>query len=531
MTTRGIWFSLCFVMLVAGISEDDACRFAGLRFARIPSSRVAGKCTNVVRWMSGMYAPRTVGGREVACTEALESVTELFESLGSGLRRSKRLRPDPAVTAADIVTLLAAYAIPGIELLAFGGDPWMEEWTVALGNSDRIILQTAARDWEFWKSGIVPLVQQSEEVETIQIFTSTVIHQAAENSFLRAGQVKGLQAAMALILDLGAFLGESFLTPDIAIEMHVLTQHVPHPYRDLHRLPVEFVPEHTLGVPRDTPNLLRASVALDNLAGAFGHYSTDAMDIAFILLAGWDPSGTSTAEIMLRDQISTSVCPHLEELFSWLWQDGVLNDSDLKVCITLIDFCSASVPVSELANSVELLSASLANDLAGANVTRITDAFTFLSDNGIEWCSGLSALEEGDQRTMLASRLLEAVVRDHASLGPGRISQWKPISDLNQETARVMGRALGLAVRYGADLSWLQLAPNFINMLHPRFRSACRSTREMLHQLGATEESHLLSFLNLALGMQDTIGVGGFEMFPIPAWLARFEPISIVDFL
>jgi hypothetical protein len=31
--------------------------------------------------------------------------------------------------------------------------------------------------------------------------------------------------------------------------------------------------------------------------------------------------------------------------------------------------------------------------------------------------------------------------------------------------------------------------------------------------------------------MQDTIGVGGFEMFPIPAWLARFEPISIVDFL
>ena len=313
----------------------------------------------------------------------------------------------------------------------------------------------------------------------------------------------------------------------MAMQMHLLSSHVAHPYRSGDTGPFGFVPKPMIGVPRETWRLLKVSAALQYLSEYHGDDTASAMDIAFFLFSGWNISGSSSVELLLQDQVTSTLCPKLVELFTSLLIGGTVNDPDMKVGVTLIDHCSSSEPVAGLARSVELLSAAVASGQVPIAATRTHDSLKFLSAHQDKWIAGLTSLPLPVHRIMYASWLLHDVLRNHASLVPWRGTEARKITAGNAAKARAVGRALGLAVRHGVDLSSLRLSPSFVRLLHPRFRFNARSTRELIEWLGAPDEDELCTFLRITLGMQDAIGIGGFEMYSSAAWLSRFSGNTI----
>ena len=85
------------------------------------------------------------------------------------------------------------------------------------------------------------------------------------------------------------------------------------------------------------------------------------------------------------------------------------------------------------------------------------------------------------------------------------------------------GRALGLAMRCGAELSFLNLAPSLLTLLHPRFRFNTPQDRLAIltQELGlpiseafaVVESAYLVS-----VGMEAALGPGGFELYNELEW-------------
>lgn len=83
------------------------------------------------------------------------------------------------------------------------------------------------------------------------------------------------------------------------------------------------------------------------------------------LLSQWTPS---SSQALLKKQIITSVCPGLDDLFSFAAKEQHANEHFTRSAVTFIDFCSSFTPLAQLAK-IRAILASMP-PLGGERITQ-----------------------------------------------------------------------------------------------------------------------------------------------------------------
>jgi hypothetical protein len=141
-------------------------------------------------------------------------------------------------------------------------------------------------------------------------------------------------------------------------------------------------------------------------------------------------------------------------------------------------------------------------------------AVAYLQDNQTMWYSRFpQAVSAGDQRAIV-SQLMSEFVNSQVVWFPKDAFQ---IPQVN--AARAFGRVLGLAIVHGVVIDHLRLDRRVAELLHPRFRLASLGPSHASTDLSAMSTEDLLS---VSAGLEETLGLGGFEAFTDSDWLAIF---------
>jgi hypothetical protein len=239
-----------------------------------------------------------------------------------------------------------------------------------------------------------------------------------------------------------------------------------------------------------------------------------------LMFRGWTDGTFSASRAIIEDQMSFALCPNLVGIFTSLrWNPG--REDQLRVGITLIDFCHQRIPRLELAEARYALAVIMYGTDEGVISPPPEFDVRFLEDESVPWGLGLG-LYFGDSFGILRLPtviLLEDFIAHEYPYGVG--SEEFSLERLGA-SAQAFGRLVGLCIVHDSDVSYLRLPLGVVKMLHPRFRMLVKTKADFIAQLGSTS---LDAFAEFSGGVYDALNPGGFYMFSPDKWLSLFTYI------
>lgn len=487
----------------------EACHFLGSRFAHRFSTCRQGICSGIGRDQSGMFAPYVADLPVITCEAAVEEMQVFLSEtlLESSVSRIEGNQVDPA---GEILEFLRQTLLPGMRIVTLGIDPSAGNFIDFAEGYDSWTLRLAASDWAAWSSTIAPRIVASDQWVGMHNIYATLMRMLLTDSMLASGQRKSLFAVLSFYFDFVALMGRHLVPDESVRSMGYAVVHTQPAHRQLGHRDARF--GYSLGVPSTASDIVVLSKYIDQLAD---RAVTDTHQLRWFF-KGWEANSNSAAHAIIGDQIRGSICPILDRFVSF-FANQVNRIDHVSLGVTLIDLCRGSVPLARLQSSRRALATLVFGHNHG--VIRWGRNVEFLYNDSMSWGNGLHG--EAEDLRVLAATLLEdfllVQITNSAQSGEGA-NLVKGV-----EMATALGRAVGLAIRHGADVKFLPVAPSVARLLHPRIRARVGSMNEMRAHLHGMS---LESFVALAGGVEEALGPGGIYMFSNDAWIALFRRVE-----
>ena len=237
-----------------------------------------------------------------------------------------------------------------------------------------------------------------------------------------------------------------------------------------------------------------------------------------MLLSGWDLSGPSAAKSLLNDQIHDSVCPQLKTAVSNM--AGLTPFLVSRVVVGLLDECRSVLPKQSRRMIRDDLAMWRIGGPKSVTIRLGGSGADFLCDDSLPWDlgMGMGTLFSLEQQMILSDAILQEFVRAHMQFA-NRSESFRTILVKDESLLRGFGRGLGLCILDGVDLAWLWLDPVVVGLLHPRFRHAAGTMAAVTAAISPTTADELIQ---VSFGVEDVLGMGGFEIYTDSEWLTLF---------
>ena len=492
-------------------TAQDACHFVGARFARVGSSCDAdGVCTGIRLDAYGRYCDTTESSSAVSCKEAQRDMEEFISRYGKEKRRSKRSRKNSGV-APELLEALEKFVIPALELVAFGSENcgWVK---MHLFGFDERCLEIVSADPSGWREVTAPTLLKSAPVAELSRLCHRISHAYIQRPLSYATQRHLMQTAVQFCSDLSAVLGSGFL--DFSwLERSRIALHESQPlYRPVDSRDRQGELSWT-GVPEDSSRAVALASAVTHVSFA----DRKQLLLIYKLLAGWDHSPPTAAKWLMADLLWENVCYQLP----WVLQKIAQKFPDVIFLSSLVDLCRPLLPMSELRKARDEIQRALKRpNEPGLTLTAGASGAEFFIDPDLPWSAGWSVSVPLHQRPALTCGLLTDFLTTRVEFADaiGGVSGkvWKI---RNNSDATALGRAIGLSILNGVDLSPLSLNRSFVSFLHPLTRLGVMNLRAIQIEI---EPSSTEQILAISSGIYSSLGPGGFEMFTLDEWMRIF---------
>ena len=479
---RGIGIPLILCSKVTG--TIDACRFVGLRLAKVWSECESGTeeeiCTRFAAdRTSGMFIPvaeMIPELRPITCAEA----EGMLESI---------LRPHSPVgdISGRVAAVLETDLIPAFKRMLFMGTPADEQVVTAMAEVDLSLLQMANSSPE-----ALQYIQWGELTDLADLFLSEM-----RRSFPR-DELWG--PFFHILMDLLSLVSLNLINDQEGIVIHSGVAH-----RSLY--PFELV----MNVSHLSPAFF---LTLSNVLEDFGKsrlMSTTNLGVVLAAAAALPYARTGNAiEEILKAHIREVVCPILRYLF----QTVHFPNAWIKASLNLIAICRGRTSVAQLG--------SISLHLGGFR--RFHPGISFINpeslhfDSSVPWINGFSDVEVPEP-CQAAVSILQQYSYKHGIVTPQGQLRLKSSFDSPIIFQLVMlgyGRSLGLAVRYcrRGFVIPTRLSDSIFSEIH--------NSPNVSEQLELGEQ-----LFHIRNGVKDVVGPVGVNVFSIEEW-RRFIPRATI---
>ena len=488
-------FSLAMKTFPA-IATQTACHFVGSRFANIPSICADGFCKGILLEVSE-------GAIGLTCDEAVITMRDYLTA-----HRSEAGEVEPIVPQA-IRRFINREFLPFVEELASGTNASSHEFWNSAAVFDRACLITASRNWTQWETDITPPVVRFVEWSRLRSAFEKIAIETIHSSYLDTVWRETIKNITVLYFDFVSLLGGHFLSEPVTslfgrIAVYASPIHRPRDSR-------VFLTRKRSGIPLKWEDMETLSKSIDRLGSVKDGNKASVSDILRLkgLFEGWDELSGSSTQALISHQIITSICSNLPNMFVEFRQ--MPNSLDLvRLGVSLIDFCRDHIPRYFLVHSRWALSYSFHDRVEGVGPRNVLNDISVLYNGSYSWGLGLLGPDTDLQtKENIASGLLRVMIarRFHkSSMG-------------DAATLVALGRAIGLAVLYGADVSRLQIPEAVVRFLHPRSRPFTDlRKRENWGYIWFSRQS----LSHLANGIAEVLNPGGFHLFSNEQWMYTF---------
>ena len=491
----------------AVVSDNDACFFVGMRFAQIPSREREGQCTGILVRGDGTISTTDGDGERITVSAAERIMVEHLESIRNRLdhEKAKRLPASTLETTEEVIRSTWLGFAPDMKLLL-----------QKLGQSSLLIWSRASSDWKAWRADLNDDSVGSTQALKIQLsFLYASLPYLLRQPFWSRNHRAAVESCMFYLADLVAVMGPEYADFEMLLNARALMSGSEPLFRPIERR------EYRFQVPK------REVVANDAMRGSFESVAR--------FVGMWDHPG-SLADNALGRIVATVIC---KNPVLWLRQHPTARQSFsipiVKLGVNLVDLCSQYGEV----RSLKSLKHFLSRKLPGKTLTLSqTEAVTgMFMDPGVDFGRGLSARVSERDKARALVRMVNAVSLESNLIVPitHRVNQFRfqVLSESGRsegefiETVGGLGRAMGLAIRYGASLRHLHLAPVLVELLHPRRRaklsfSAMKDAAAQLKLSDGQGEDLQYTLGAVAIGMDEGLGPGGFASLSEARWLRLF---------
>ena len=494
---------------------NEACHFVGSRFGRTPSTCEMGVCTNLHRLESGAYVRRFANVSLVACTDAQADAGVFWREHGASEGRSKR-RKKNRVDSDAVIEALSRDIVPILEQLGFGISLSPEIVDPAFSSFDALVVGLFAENPHSWREDAVKAILESSVLSRMTRIYRHIIRGGIQRSLTYLGLRRSLTAAIHFYFDFAAMVGTHFLSPGLMGATAFAIGRTEPGYRPSTQWELSVNPSDE-GVPESPEAVLNVSAALDLLAESPGEIPRPDLLTVYTFMAGWTRSQESASKSLFQDQMLSTICPRLSEIVRQLALTIQRTEPVVRLTVAFLEECRPVLPAPVLKNVRSLLAQWGQKSVNSVSLPAQASVGMLMEDNSrMAWDVGLT----GPNPHTRALRLLRLFMT-----GRVRLFDISPLqatftfANGSPALPRGFGRAVGLAILHGVDLSFLRLAPVIAKLLHPRFRQTVRNLPSVVKAISPSTPAALV---NVMSGIEEVLGRGGFEIYSGAEWLAIF---------
>lgn len=499
------------------LNENDACFFLASRFANAPSACTDGVCSNIVKRSAGDIIRTSDDGARIACITAVEIVESFLHghtppSLG------------PVSPLVEGERILREHVLPALELLSFGASVPLESLLTSLALFDAWALGEAARDWRRWRVFTASTLRANLG-GAVSYFLTLLMIKWPHVSMRAIETNRAIGAVIRFYFDFAALTGSHTFSEEYLSSLSNSIKDFPVMYRPKHRLDAQSAFRPIAEVPSESGAVLELSDDIELLSQPFSGSADAPLSRIVSVISQWHPS---SAQALLAEQIRTSLCPDLSFAFAAPSADPIDPWRQIKMGVTLIDFCSGYVPQSHLSMARRGLATKLHPGQDGMTV-KVAGLIAALSASHQPWALGLSRDMSSQHCSAVSRAVLHLVLIDVAVVVPAVDSRFNRIhfKDNRLVSGRVVGRAIGLVLMHGAELEEWRFDPQLARLLHARQRHLLSDLAQITRAIGADDSDSMAQFLEVLVGVDDVLNPGGHDMFTAAEWMSRFGPPEI----
>jgi hypothetical protein len=440
-------------------------------------------------------------------------VYEFLAASGVPLRRPKRFGRDHR-DAPELLELLRVSVVPLLEPLSFGSIG-TEQPLSGFKRSDDRALVLVTSSFRHWREETAPVLLRDPLIEEIRNLFEHVFYTGRQRSLGYATLRARVQTAIHFYFDLAALLGHHFLNPQAIESGSSIVRNSEPGYRAVTRWEM-YAGLSWQGVPTETSALLSVSVTIDRLADLAAEPVAQDLWVLFRLISGLYEQTPSSQLALIQDQITSSLCPNLDRFIDNLsrsWRP--VTTTMVTLAASLVEGCQGRSPMAARRQTRRaIVRWVLRGEGVQPECRPGVPAHAFLSREDLTWSLGLPESQKAEAARLLAEFTFSRI-------------QWMAKESFRVMTpknsfpsdAKALGRALGLAILHEVDLSPLRIHPHVVEILHPTFRV---SIPTISHLVSAVFPASAEFVLMVAIGIEDVLGFGGFEMFSDEEWMALF---------
>jgi hypothetical protein len=202
-----------------------------------------------------------------------------------------------------------------------------------------------------------------------------------------------------------------------------------------------------------------------------------------------------------------------------------------RLGVSLLEICDETNTFEDLLSVRTLLAYVSRDDYFGQDGIAEPHPGTeieFLFHDDQPWELGLSGSLGPERAKTIAENILKALLNAHVLLGNRETGvRFVKFTEIARgvgmrETTQAFGRAIGLCLLHGGNLTGLPLPLDIIKALHPHNRLMMRTSEDVTAMLGGNSTGSVSVTLGIISGIEQTLGPGGAELFSELEWLKRF---------
>lgn len=496
-------------------SPDEACRFIGARLGKV----AGGVCYQGTCSAQGRPV---LADREISCTEAATLMAELI------------LRHAADYDIQDVDRVMAAVQdviVPCVEQVLFSGTPVPPACLAEMSESHTRLLRLAS-DWHRWKVEL-SYIGTEPSVDRFAYLADELVDWAAFSAFRIDTVIQRVSPVVNFYFDLISLLGPGIHAPRQRSVASMLARMGEPGYRTrLLQEPTDPLPEL---IELNSGSLVSLSSSIDAcerqiVVGEF--ILPEVESFVNLLTRQWDElmcTQNLSVQQLVGDQIHQQVCPRLRRLADLVLEgmnaaDPVNEFRMSKFLLRLILHCRdvRSEQVGSVSKDL-ILRVYPQRSMSSLSLASVSDAESFFKDDTIPWFGPVAGSVEE------ATRLLHEFVSTTGCIVEGgprrRLAAPSQLGFGLESSMRGLGRAMGLVIRTGGDLSSLSLSSSIITFLSPLNLEwdAQRLAAILGGSMTTLTQQILLPVFYLNLGVMDTLGAAGFDSLSSQSLLEIFQ--------
>ena len=525
---------------------SEACWFVGIRFAKTSSDCSNDMCTNIVfavdkSGIVGNLEGDIYEGSPISCSTAAELLS-LFESESGDVVNDSNLT--------GLRLFMRESILPRIKIIAFGSFDALPDLKEVLKYAYGQFV-TSLIIWDGRSNVSLRRMKFVAAPELMQLnaLTQIIMNKWQLSPVRMDEQMTASIQAVHFFFDLMSVLGPSFTSQSVFDRRFAssLLRSFPPIYRQLHPMEAKST-GLCFGRPLDAVDAVRLAAGIERLATLIPRGQTvepettsisrDLGDLFRFLFGLPHQDETPPAVIaILLAQLQWDICSQLDYFILQL--DSVSSDLTLKLSLLLADVCRGKVSVRRLtivSNHFHFFAPGDQTkegvDVSGLDLRKLS---FMLEDDHLPWRFGFVNAHDN---AWLALHLL-AKYMDMSSAETFKIEGvtfFKPSSEYRyraqfEKDVRIVGRALGLCLKYQIVTNAVQFPPDFVRAIYGNTTMVDQgSILPLLAPFAGTrtETEILIDYIAepawyVSVGIRDIIGPMGPHIYSESEWLAFFH--------